>query len=387
MPGSFIEIFDRYPEVVRRSVDLTLLPPSASGGRYQRGLPDPALSRFMPMNRYPATKLAWQKIAERVPTIAFLVGTDAEYPVRREAVQMSIEMIGSAKLARARLFNEEDYDLLREAELYLSGNNSEIYNLFIERYMQTPAYLTQAINILASLLCIQVMSTAVCTYVDPETRLGFELSYLNTVPATNRPADLTGSALWSAATTATPLLNLRDHLNAYFANLFTFPQTIIMSSAVADAMINANDTRNKIARMRGSITSEADFTAPALSNLQRPKLEECRMWLANELTVAAQSTASVPEIVISDGVYFTYNANGTVNTSGTPFFSTNRYFFAQDGMVEGAYIPTATNNYAASLAFTTQELSKAPKREQATIDTRFMVLCPDARYLGFRTVL
>lgn len=387
MPGSVIELLDRFPEAIARTIDLTLEMPSATGGRYQLGLPDPAITRYIPVNRYPATKLAWQKIQERKPTIAFIVGTDGEYPIRREAVQMSLEMVGSAKLARARLFTEEDFDLLHEAEMYLASNNPQVYNLFVERYMQTPAYLTQAIQILAMVLAIEVLHSGVCTYVDPETRLGFELSYLNSVPATNRPADLTGGALWSAATTATPLTNLKDHLNAYYANLYAFPPAIAMSSAAAEAMLNANDTKNKIARMRGSITSEADFTAGALANIARPTIEEVRQWLANELTLTAQGATAVPEFIISDGGYYKYNSDGTVATSATRFFPVGKYFFLGEGWIEGAYVPTATNNYAAAFAFVTELLSKAPKREKAAIDTRYMVLCPDARRLGWRTVL
>lgn len=384
--SSIVSLLDRYPELINVTIDQTLQQMSATGQRYQRGMPDPALQRFMPINRYPASKLALQKIRERKPTIAYIVGVDGEIPVRREPVELSIETIGSAKLARGMVFTESDFDLMREAEMYLSSNNPEIYNAFIDQYMQSPAYLTQSIMILASVLLMQVYHSGACTYVDPETRLGYELSYVSQVPSAHRPAALSGGALWSAASTATPLTNLKDHLNAYYGSMFMMPQTVVMSSVAANAMLEASDTKIKIARALGRLTSEAD-PASALASMGRPTLEECRTWLAREVTAAAQGTAQVPELIVSDGVYFSYQASGAVASSPTPFFPTNTYFFAEEGAVEGAFVPTATNNYESQFAFVTEEMSRSPRREKASIDTRFLALCPDPRKLGWRTVL
>lgn len=386
MSVSIVSLLDSYREPIQISIDLTLQQMSADGRRYQLGLPDPALQRFMPINRYPVAKLALQKIRERKPTIAYIVGVDGEIPVRREPLDLSIETIGSAKLARGMVFTEADFDLMREAEMYLAANNPDVYNVFVEQYMQTPAFLTQSIIILANVLLTQIYFAGACTYVDPETRLGYEISYVSDIPTAHRPAALSGGALWSAASTATPLTNLRDHLNAYYNSLYMMPPAIVMSSTAADAMLEANDTKVKLARASGRLTSEAD-PATALASMGRPTIEEVRGWLAREVTSAAQGGAQVPEIIVSDAVYYSYNADGSVADSPTRFFPSHTYFFAEEGLLEGAFVPTATNDYGPNFAFITEQISLSPRRERAAIDTRFIALCPDPRKLGFRRVL
>lgn len=370
-------------------IDLTFQLTSASGGRYERGLPDPALTRFIPQRRYVSPKLAIAKMAERRPTLASIVAVDGEMPLRREPVEFQIEMVGSVKLGRARLFTEEDYDLLNEARLYLAANMPQVYQEFEERYMQVPAKLTQAVTSLAALLLIQIFASGAATYIDPETGLGFELSYLNQVPATNRPAALTSTDTWTNAnvTTSKPLEVIRDHLNAYYGNVLTLPPAIGMSGAVADGMLNSNDTKLKIGRMLGRISDSVAPNAGAIASLPRPSIQECRDWLSREITSSAQGSLSVPEIVVTDALYYTLDSTGRINQSGTAYHPANQYTFFTEGIVEGAYVPTATNNYAATMALITEEVSKAPKREKASIDTRFLALCTDPRMLGWRQVI
>lgn len=383
---SIISLLDKYPEPINRTIDLTIEQMSSTGVRYQRGLPDPALQRFMPIARYAAAKLALQKIKERRPTIAYIVGVDGEIPRRREPLELSMETIGSAKLARGAVYTESDFDLLREAEMYLANNNPEIYAAFTEQYLQAPARLTQSIMILASALLTQIYTSGACTYVDAETKLGYELSYLTQVPSAHRPAALSGNALWSAAATATPLPNLATHLNNFYDSMFMMPEAIVMSSTAANAMLNANDTKDKIGRLQGRLTTSTDPSS-ALGTMPRPTIQECRDWLAREVTTAAQGSVSVPEIIVSDGVYFTYTAAGAINDTAVRFFPADTYFFAEENAVEGAFVPTATNNYAQQFAFVTEEISRSPRRESASIDTRFLALVPDPRKLGWRKVL
>jgi hypothetical protein len=415
MSTSIISVLDRYPEAIRETIDLTFSMTSSTGAKYRRGLPDPALARFIPQNRYPATKLAFAKMQERRPTLASIVGVDGEYPLRREPVEFGIEMVGSVKLARARLLTEEDFDLLREAEMYLAANIPDLYNAFVERYTQIPAILTQAVTSLASLLLLQVFGSGAATYIDPETRLGFELSYLNQIPGTHVPLPLVGAAQWTGANLTTlagakPLENLRDHLNAYYgapstagfgtssisvggsstaaaAGTLMMPQAIAMTSSIAGAMLAAADTKLKIARFKGTLTDSVAATDAVANALPRPSIEDCRQWLANEITVAAQNAAVIPEIIISDAVYFTLGSDGRISPVPTPYLPTDRYVFLNEGIVEGAYVPTATNDYANTMALVTEEVSRAPKREKASIDTRFLALCTDPRSLGWLKVV
>lgn len=391
MSASIVKLLDMYPEMTRKVIDQTFEITSAAGGKYRRGLPDPALARFIPQTRYVSAKLAIAKIAERRPTLASIVAVDGEMPLRREPVEFQMEMMGSVKLGRARLFTEEDFDLLREAELYLAANQPEIYQEYVARYMQAPAILTQGVTSLAALLLLQLYANGSTTYIDPETKLGFELSYLSQVPAANRPVALTGTDTWTTAnvTTSKPLEHLRDHLNAYYGTgngVFTLPDALAMSGTVADGMLNSNDTKYKIGRMLGRISDSVTPTAAAIASLPRPSIQECRDWLSREITASAQGTVSIPEFIVSDATYYTMASDGRINQAGTSYLPSNAYVFLTEGVVEGAYVPTATNNYASTMALITEEVSKAPKREKASIDTRFLALCLDPRMLGWRQV-
>lgn len=383
MAESIIALFDKYPDVVIASIDETLQQLSASGQSYRRGLPDPYMIQNISMNRYVTARLAIQKVKERKPLIANIVAIDGEIPVKKEPVALSMETLNRAKLARARLFDEMDFELMHEAEILLRGGNEDAYNAYIDGFMTTPASLIQSLQILAYKLAVEVLCTGQCTYVDPETELGYSLDYTDQIPAAHRPA--APATLWSNAA-ATPLENLADHLNSYYASMYMLPPAIVMTSTVADAMLDAPDTKEKLGRLNGRLTTESDPAGP-LGSMPRPTLEEVRGWLAREITTGAQGSAQVPQMVVSDAVYFTLNADGTVNDTPTLFIPNDTYFFMGDDFVEGALLPTATNDFANNFAVTTEELSKNPRRELATADTKYVVLCPDPRKLGFRTVL
>jgi hypothetical protein len=382
MAQSIIDIIERYPEAIQKTVNLSFDMTSSTGAKYKRGLIDPAMRRFMPMTRYISARLAFRKVSDVKPTLAFIVGTDGEYPLRKEAVELSLEMVGSIKIARARLLTEEDFDLLREAELHLRANEVEVYNQFVRGFLQEPAYLTQAVVSLCQVLLAQLFSQGMCTYIDPETHLGFELSYINKIPATNRPLPLTGTQLWTDPVNSKPLENLRSHFDAYYKNVNTLPEVLGMPSAAGDAMLNANDTRLKIARMKGFFF---EVTPETIGSLPRPTVEDCRTWLSNEVTTAAQGGLTIPQFVVSDSFYYSEDANG--NEISVPYFSSDSYYFLNEGIMEGAYVPTATNDYASTLAIITEVISKAPKREKVSIDTRFLASCSDPRYLGWRKVI
>jgi len=380
MAQSIIAILERYPDTIAKTIDLSFEITSSTGAKYKRGLPDPALKKYIPMTRYISARLAFRKIAETKPTLAFIVGTDGEYPLKKEPVELSLELVGSIKIARARLLTEEDFDLLREAELHLRANEPEVYDVFVRQFMQMPAYLTQTVVCLCSLLLLQLFVSGQCTYVDPETKLGFELSYLSKVPATNKPLALTGTNLWTDSTNAKPLENLRDHFNAYYGNVFMLPDAVAMPSTVGNAMLMANDTKLKIARMKGTTILDSE-----VANLPRPTVEECRSWLQNEITVAAQGSYKMPDFFVTDSFYYTVDSNG--NELSVPYFSNDSYGFLVENLIEGAFVPTATNDYASTLAIITEPVSRAPKREKVSIDTRFLASCSDPRYLGWRKVI
>jgi hypothetical protein len=390
MSLSIVSLIREHEPTIRESIDLTLTRRIAGGGRLQDGEPDPNMDRFIPLEGFMDDIVALQKIKEQPPTIAFIVAVDGDIPTIREQVELTQETIGYAKLAVAQIFLEADLDLLRQARLRLSAGNPAAYEALIKGYVKSPAEMTAMITRLTKVLLTELLCTGACTYVDPMTGNGFQISYTAQIPSGNFGVALTGVNLWSASTTATPLTNLKDHLNLYYDNLYTLPPTIAMSSTVGNAMLNADDTKLKIARMKvGALTDLAAPNATQIGQLPRPTLEECRTWLSNEITVAAQGSQSAPEFLITDAVWYPRLATGLIDRSGKkPYMNTTGYVFLTEGIVSGAYLPTATNDFANTIALATDDKYKLqPRQEYVGVDTRVMPLVRDPRYLGGRKVM
>lgn len=376
---SVIELLNRYPVTIDKSVDLTF---EAIGqqGTYELGKIDPVLLRFIPMRRYADTKLALMKFKRQKPWIARIIGVDGEYPLMKDKVELTEEMVGSAKIGLASLMTEKDFDYLRDAEYRLRAQEAAVYAALIEPYLRIPAKLTDSVLNVCQIIVIEIFKAGQCTYQDPETGLGFKLDYTDQIPAANTPAALTGTDLWTDSANATPLLNMRDHFNAYFDEVKRFPQAVQMPGAVADAMLNAEDTKNRIAIMNGS----RGLTAGDIAALSKPEIGDVITWLRRNANANAYNSP-MPEFLISDSVYYETALDG-VETEKT-HLTNDSYVFMTDNLVEGAFVPTATNDYALSFAIVNEVVSQAPRKEKISIDTRFLGVCSDPRYLGWRKVI
>lgn len=374
--------------VVTETIDLTLQRAIQGGGTIQDGEFDPNLEKFIAMAYYESDLIALAKLKEQPPSVAFVVATDGDVPLIRDQMEVSLEAMGRAKLAVAQLFLEADKDELRRAQIQLAAGLSGVYKALIEAYVMAPAKLTAMMLRLWRVLLIELLTTGACTYVDPHTRLGFQVSYTSQIPPGNVLAPLTGSNLWSAPATCKPLENLRDHLNGYYTNLFRLPDAIVMSSAQADQMLNAQDTRIKIAWLNGAVNTASAIDAAQLANMRRPTLQDCRDWISNEITAAAQGGATVPELIVTDAVYYPRNSNGTINRSGrTSYLPASSYVFMTEGLLEGAMLPTAVNGYAPEVGVVLDsEYKKQPPQEYVGVEMGVMPIMKDPRFIGSRKV-
>jgi hypothetical protein len=385
---SIVALLREHEPTIVESIDLTLKRRIEGGGRLQDGEPDPNLDIYCPIEGFLDDIVALQKIKEQPPSIAFIVGVDQDIPLIREQMELTQETMGKAKLGVAQIFLEADLDLLRDARLRLSAGNNAGYEALIAGYVKTPAMLSAMITRLAKVLLLELCATGTCTYVDPLTGLGFQISYAAQVPVGNFLAPLSGGALWSAPLTAIPLTNLRDHLNAYFDNLFTLPPVIAMSSTQANQMLNAADTKVKIALMKGNLTVLSAPDATQVANLPRPSIVDCQMWIENEITAAAQSSGAAPRFLVSDAQYYPRRADSTIDRGNRkPYLPVGTYVFFTPGIVSGAFLPTATNDYEKTIAIVLdEEYKKQPREEYVGVDTRLMPLVRDPRYLAGRKV-
>jgi hypothetical protein len=395
MTLSIVSLLKEHEPTIQESIDLTLKGRIAGGGRLQAGEIDPNLSKFIPLAGFMDDLVALQEIKEQPPTIAFIVAVDGSIPTIREQVELTQRTLGYAKLGVAQIFLEADLDLLRQAKLRLSAGNPAAYEALIKGYVKAPAEMTAMLVRLGQVLLAELIATGACTYIDPLTGNGFQISYSTIIPVGNYPVALTGADLWSAAATAKPLENLRTHYNTYYDNLFTLPPINAMSSTVMNAMLNAADTRLKIARMEsGRLTVLDNPDATQVMQLPRPKIQQCEEWLSNEITVAAQTQSggdslTVPKFLVTDSVWYPRKTDGTIDYANKKFFLNNTgYVFLTEGIVSGAFLPTATNEFEQTIAVAMDDKYQLqPRQEYVGVDTRIMPFVRDARYLGGRRVM
>ena len=386
---SFSQLYQRYPATIAKSIDLTLQLNSADGSKYMRGYPDPALVPYYPLMSYADPMLALMKMGENPPLLGSIVGMGQEIPQDRGNVQLTLEQFGSLKIGRSRALTEEDMAKLIEAEKFGLMNQAAAQQYILDAYLQSPALLTQGVINLGTRMAHEILAVGKCVYTDPVTQLsGRALDYTASVPAGNFKTALAGNARWNQPTTATPIADMAAHLNSYYANLQTFPEAIGMPSAVADAMLNAASTKQAVARLQGRISDSSTPDAGVLAGLPKPSLQEVKDALAMELTAAAQSSGRVPELIVTDAIYFYRDANGIIQNA--PFVPAGYYFFLNQGILERAFIPTVAQRMGVTGASATntaynvvvETKSVEPPIENLIVASLFLPLCSDARYLG-----
>lgn len=381
---SIIELVNNQPGVVQRAIDLQLSTVSSTGEVYRDGYPDPALNRFFPFVQYSDPILALLKMRSYTPTVGYVVATDGDIPQDSERLTVTQETFGNFKLAKSRLITEEDFIVARQAEQLAMSGNGQAAEAIRNMFLAVPAMLTQAIINLHTVMSLQVSCTGMCNYVDPVSGITANLSYASQVPNGNLASALTGTAVWSNWTNATGIVDIVNHMNAYYDNLKKFPPFIVMSRKTANDLRNQNSTKVIVARDTGVLTEVGAPDVSAIGQLPPPSLETISNAI-NKRVIAGGGQYGTVQIIVSDAYYYQRGAN-TAGTLTLPYIPANHYFFATDNYVERAIVPTASNNFAGGLVTTTEIVSKEPPQEKITVAGRGFPLVPDPRFIGARKV-
>lgn len=382
---NFTEIFEKYWDLVIKIIDDTVTVVSSNTTEVLPGYPDPQISAFVTIARSIYPEIAFMKMGNTRPLFGAIVGYDGEYPLVKKRGTFTEERVEEVKLAIATAFNEVDYKMLRQLALHQRAQNNEFLNAIIEEILVTPAKLTEAITILATKLLIDLFYGE-CQYIDTLTGLGWEMSYMDAIPTSNRPLPLTGAALWSSPATAKPLENLASHLQTIYDNSRSMVEAVAFPSAVALGLLNARDTKVKIIRSRGYMGA---LDEELMTSIARPTIQECRDWLSNEILTFSSGGIQVPQFLVSDAVYSPYRIDTIQNNLtplDVPFLRPDGYVFLTKGIIEGLFTPTATDEFRSPLAFFTKK-ENAPRRESTSIDTSFIGYCLNTKKLGWRKVI
>jgi hypothetical protein len=382
---SVVELLNARMEKVTKTVDLTLTRESATGVSYVDGDPDPAFAPFMPLQNYMDSELAFMKLQRGRPELAYVVALDQEIPTDRVRVQLSTETVGKLKIAKEVVFTEEDYELVRKAEMLSrmgpGGQKAaqEIRNVF----MAKPAALAQSVKNTLAYLTMRAMVIGRCEYIDPRTNFAVDLSYVAQIPAGHLAATKTGTGRWSQAVTANGIQDIVDHLNVYYASFLRYPPFIGMGSVEWMNLRNQNSTRDIVARGRGLITEVGTPDPIAYANMPPPTLEEVASEISRRLSRGNGQPGAV-QLLVTDAVAYRRAADGMPISS--LYLPAGYYGFFWPRMAEQAVVPSAANNYAGGLATNTDVLRKDPPLENVTVSGYCIPLIMDARMIGSRNV-
>jgi hypothetical protein len=380
---SIIELINSQPGVVQRAIDLQLATVSSTGEVYADGYPDPALNRFFPFVQYSDPVLALLKMRAYTPTLAYVVATDGAIPQDVERLSVTQETFGNFKLAKSRLITEEDFNLAQQAERLAMSGNAQASEAIRNIFLGVPALLTQSVINLHTVLTLLIACTGQCNYPDPTSGASAVLSYRSQVPSDNLPAALTGTAVWSASTTATGIDDLVSHLSSYYNSVKRFPPYIVMSRLTANNLRNQTSTKEIVGRAKGMIVEVGAANASAVAALPPPSLQEIGGVVGQRLLAGGGQNPNI-EIIVSDAVYY-QRGSGRVGTEVKTYVPADYYFFALDNYIERAIVPTASNNFAGGLVTTTEVVSKEPPQEKITVAGRGFPLVMDPRFIGARS--
>jgi hypothetical protein len=381
---SVIELINASMPTVSKSVDLTLSTISSNGSLIVDGNPDPALDMFFPLVSYDDDVLAMLKFRTYKPTLGYVVATDGEIPVDRERVTITQELFGNFKLAKARLITEEDMNVARRAEMLAASGSLMAAEKIRDTFLAIPAQLTQGVINLHTKLSLDTAVLGACNFFDPTTEITANLSYTSQIPAGNLATTLTGTTRWSQLPTATGIQDLVDHMSVVYNNIRRFPPYVIMSRTEANNLRNQASTKELVARSKGILTEVGTPAASAIAALPPPTIQEISDVVGSRLTAGGGQSGTVT-LIVSDAVYY-LKGNGILGTQAFSYIPSGYYFFAWEGYIERAIVPTASNNYAGGLVTTTEILKKEPPQEKVTVAGRGFPLVADPRLIASRNV-
>lgn len=391
---SIIELLQKRSSDITKIVNLTIQRVSEGGVLYEEGSPDPVLMKMLPMMQYSTPELFMLKFKRNRPYLASVVAEGQDIPRDREVLQLSLEELGRFKLAKGRVFTEEDFNTLYRAQMLRSQGpgGQAAANEIEEHYLKQPSMLVSGVMYRGFDLTLQCAVLGAVNYVDGRTGANVNLSYRNQIPSGHLAPTLTGNATWDNSATANGIQDIVDHLDVIYngdsgageTGLKRYPPQLWMGATEWANLRNQQSTREIVYRGRGILTEVGAADPSALANLSPPTTQEVADQISIRLSQSNGSPGNV-EIRVTDAVKYQLNADGTVDQS--PYFPSGYYAFMWPNMGEVAVLPSATNDFAGGITTSTDVIKKDPRTEEATASGNVVPFIMDPRMVASRNVM
>jgi hypothetical protein len=355
---SMIELFERQKRDIDRIIDTSYFRLFESE--------DP-INRLMPLQSYAIRELLMMKFQHSKPTIGSIVAEGQEIPLSRARAVLTEELLSDCKIGKAYGFTAKHYELLDKMGKYMQINGGAAIATEIERYFFGifADLAPQIINRL-TMMTFRVLMTGSCSFTDPVTGAQVALAYPD-IDSALLPAALTSTALWSAASTATGLNDLRVLARAYYTKHGKYPDHMLCRQFNIWELGEQNSTKRAyLSSMGGTgIIDGTDLPGLQLNELQ--VVELIKRW------------TGIPDVMMFDALYSEENAAGTV---------TNKYYLddgyvamIDDGLLERSLVPTVENDFKPGVFAAIEIKSQIPRREQLAAVANGIPSCFDARKL------
>lgn len=365
MPLSFVEFFEgtHYGNNQRQSnviVDETFF-------RLMEGTS--TIERLIPATSYVNSKILLSRMSYSRPTIASIVAPEQEIPNQSSRMTLDSERIGKLKIAKQRIWKENDYEMLRELDSLPAS--SEIAMAIKKHFLGTPAELTDSIYEKSIMLAIKIAITGECIFEDPLTGAEVELSYNDRTFADLMPAPLTGTNVWTDTANAQGLVDLELHARAHFDRFGMYASDLTMREPMIRMLKFQDSVKVAALARRGASQRDAEIVES--------------LYLADQEVIdLIKDRTKAQNVETFDAMYSEEQADGAV--IDRYYLDDNYYFFSMPGNIERAFIPTVERNFQAGIYTRTKEISDAPKIERTVGVGNCAPFCRDARKLAARRV-
>jgi hypothetical protein len=331
-----------------------------------------ALDSVMPTTNYMDRMLLLIKYKAHRPTIAQVVAEEQEIPPTRPRATLDEQTLGNLKLGKKLVWKARDYELM-DRLMNLAAQSGprgsqmemEIKRIFFGQIADLVPAITEALTVRA----IEIATTGSSIFTDPLTGARVNIAY-TVDPSLVLTAQPAAARRWTTPATCTPLADLESHSLAYYNLLVEWPQKIFLHfNTLRDV---ANSVEAKTAYLR---TMGADAAAPDTGGV----------YLKDEQVIDLIKTrCRCQSVELFDAQYSEETEGG--DPVDRFFLPENTYFFAKDGYMERAFVPTVEKDFAPGIFQHTKVVEEAPRQERSVAVANCIPFVADERYIAARRV-
>lgn len=360
---TILEFLTEYKADVAEVVDKT----------YERlNLSDSPLEKYFPTIGYADIELALQDIEEK-PTLAQVVG-NGDIPDTVPVAKITERTARKLSIGKKRVYTDKDYDLMRKFELYMmsrGASSSAMLEGIKAKFFGNISGLVTDIRRKSYMIMMKLAQQAAISYTDPLTEYTVSLTYEDTFADLMLPA-LTAGNRWSQTATATGLLNLRIHSDAYYDHFYRRPDALWLRTK------NMRELRDQQATQTAYVSRFGiNVDASQISGVDVPEMA---------LMDLIKDRTGVKEVIVFDNQYYEENKDDPSNPTSGNFLDEDRYMFLEEGNQRLAAIPSPENNWDSGVALVSEEVQKIPYKTQTIAYQRLIPLFRDSRKIASRDV-